>query len=138
MTVTSVPICIVCHGDASYDGKPHPDCPICGAHICWQDSCIDAHGVACLVTTFKTLYDVDLPTCCHNCGRAATMDAVCDNSEIAQKLIEDVPAGGRGALVAHLCMMFCPAPACAAAAKRWMNDLQASIRHVGTVGRRPS
>jgi hypothetical protein len=134
MTVESVPICIVCHAG----GELHPDCPVCGAHVCWDDRCIDSHGIACLVATFKSLYGVDLPTSCHKCGRPATMDAVCDNSEIAQKLIEGAPAGGRGALVAQLCMMFCPAPACAAAARTWVEELKGHLRAVGAVGRRPS
>lgn len=106
-------MCIVCHAT----GDLHPDCPICGAHVCWADSCIDVHSVACLVAAFKLAYDVDLPTACEKCGRPAPFAKVVEIGDQARQLIKNVPGGAQ--LVGQICVMFCPAPGCKAEAAEW-------------------
>lgn len=121
MTVTSVPICIVC-GD---DGELHPPCPICGANVCWFAGCIEDHSITCMVAAFKKSYEVDLPTACNNCGRAAPFDKIADISLQALQLIDRVPDGAQ--LVGQLCVMFCPAPACLEASRKWQLQVAAGF-----------
>jgi len=107
-------ICVAC-GPAPV---MHPfACPGCGARVCVEDECIEAHSIACLVATFKAAYSVDLPKTCHHCGRVATLDAMIQFSEQAERVVRIFPIDGE--LVGHLCVLFCPAPACKEESRRW-------------------
>jgi hypothetical protein len=107
-------ICVAC-GPAPV---MHPfACPGCGARVCVEDECIEAHSIACLVATFKAAFAVDLPTTCHHCGRVATLEAMIRFSEQAEQVCRIFPIDGE--LVGHLCVLFCPAPACKAESRLW-------------------
>ncbi len=124
--MTNVPICIVCHGTAEMHPGP---CPRCGAIVCVArgGECFEDHGTACLVASFEELHPgVTLPYTCHHCGRRAPLEATVRQSELMDQWLASVPAGA-AKVIAHLGVMFCPAPACAAAADTYHQSLLAKF-----------